>query len=167
MYIGQMINHSDKLIYHACFLIKRSPVIDPAVRNCIFSRYPQGEAVYQALPFRSVSPGGAEEQGMTTQQARKQSNDGYGAVQNLVPGTLVPGRVSIQHFGLLTAVCPVRSPGLLKALESVLVYGKTRREACEEFGITQSYFSVKYRRLQTVSLLAIRLARFFGDEQQT
>ncbi|EAB2798908.1 transcriptional regulator [Salmonella enterica] len=81
-----------------------------------------------------------------------------------VPGMLVPGQVSTRHFRLLTIICQVRSPALLKALEQVLVYGKSRRLACEDTGVTQSYFSVKYRRLQIISQLIMQVACICQEE---
>ncbi|EBJ9978066.1 hypothetical protein D2U39_25345, partial [Salmonella enterica] len=81
-----------------------------------------------------------------------------------VPGMLVPGQVSTRHFRLLTIICQVRSPDLLKALEQVLVYGKSRRLACEDTGVTQSYFSVKYRRLQIISQLIMQVACICQEE---
>ncbi|EBR4458256.1 transcriptional regulator [Salmonella enterica] len=79
-------------------------------------------------------------------------------------GLLIPGHVSVRRFQLLTIICQVRSPALLKALEQVLVYGESRKKACEENDVTQSYFSVKYRRLQAVSQIATQIVELSAIE---
>uniref|UniRef100_UPI00300E1FD3 PapB/FocB family fimbrial expression transcriptional regulator n=1 Tax=Citrobacter arsenatis TaxID=2546350 RepID=UPI00300E1FD3 len=74
-----------------------------------------------------------------------------------IPGVLLPGEVDIHYFRLLVTVCVLHSPCLQQALEDVLVHGKTRQEACRDNGISQSYFSVKYRHIQMVSQTVFRM----------
>lgn len=50
-----------------------------------------------------------------------------------------------------------RKKNMQDALEEVLVRGLTRREACERHGVSQSHFSVKYRRLQMVNQTVVRM----------
>ncbi|HII3146302.1 MAG: PapB/FocB family fimbrial expression transcriptional regulator [Hafnia sp.] len=77
-----------------------------------------------------------------------------------VPGVLLPGEVDIRYFRLLVTVCVLHSPCIQRALEDVLVHGKTRQEACGDNGVSQSYFSVKYRHMQLVSQTVFRMCDF-------
>ncbi|HCW0180999.1 MULTISPECIES: PapB/FocB family fimbrial expression transcriptional regulator [Citrobacter] len=77
--------------------------------------------------------------------------------RHFIPGTLEPGRVNICHFRLLIAMGITGKKNMQDALEEVLVRGLTRREACERHGVSQSHFSVKYRRLQMVNQTVVRM----------
>ena len=78
-------------------------------------------------------------------------------------GELIPGQVDIRLFRLLTTVCVMHSPNIRQSLEDFLVHGKSRREACEANGVTQSYFSVKYRHMQMVSRTVARICEFVSE----
>jgi hypothetical protein len=69
------------------------------------------------------------------------------------PGTLIPGAVDRKYFYNLVEICEITNPKMIGALEQVLVAGKTRKEACGSFNVTVSYFSIKIRQLQSVSIL--------------
>lgn len=69
------------------------------------------------------------------------------------PGVLIPGRVDQKYFFSLVEICDITNPRMVSALEQVLVFGKTRREACGEFSVAASNFSIKVRQLQSVSTL--------------
>ncbi|MEB2307503.1 PapB/FocB family fimbrial expression transcriptional regulator [Citrobacter braakii] len=79
-----------------------------------------------------------------------------------ISGVLYPGQVDIRYFRLLVTVCVLHSPGIKQALEDVLVHGKTRQEACRNNGVSQSYFSVKYRHMQMVSQTVFRMCDFIS-----
>lgn len=83
-----------------------------------------------------------------------------------ISGTLTPGQVDIRYFRLLVNVCVLHSPCIQKALEDVLVYGKTRKEACLDNGVSQSYFSVKYRHIQCVSQTVMRICNLINHNQR-
>lgn len=68
-------------------------------------------------------------------------------------GTLVPGQVERKYLYGLVEICEVTNPKMVGALEQVLVAGMSRKDACKEFGVAESYFSIKVRRLQGVSIL--------------
>lgn len=68
-------------------------------------------------------------------------------------GKLIPGTVDRKYFYNLVKICEITNPKMIGALEQVLVAGKTRKEACGDFNVTVSYFSVKIRQLQSVSIL--------------
>lgn len=69
------------------------------------------------------------------------------------PGVLVPGKVRQDYFFSLVEISEINNPKMVGALEQVLVFGKTRREACEQFSVSVSYFSIKIRQLQNTSIL--------------
>lgn len=69
------------------------------------------------------------------------------------PGTLIPGTVDRKYFYNLVEICEIANPNMIGALEQVLVSGKARKEACGNFNVTVSYFSIKIRQLQSVSIL--------------
>ncbi|MBC6504703.1 transcriptional regulator [Citrobacter freundii] len=81
-----------------------------------------------------------------------------------IPGTLVPGRVDVRHFRLLAAVSMISRKNTQAALEDVLVRGLTRREACERHGVSLSHFSVKYRQLQMISQMVVRIYPWVEDD---
>ena len=80
------------------------------------------------------------------------------------PGALLPGQVKREYLYSLVEICEVTNPKMVGALEQVLVSGATRKDACKEFGVTASYFSVKVRQLQNVSIL---LQSLFPCAQQS
>lgn len=81
-----------------------------------------------------------------------------------IPGTLLPGGVDICHLRLLLTLCNISNPGMMMALEDVLVRGMSRREACERNRVSQSHFSVKYRRLQDVNQIVVRIFPYIRNE---
>lgn len=81
-----------------------------------------------------------------------------------VPGVLHPGVVDIRHLRLLLTLCSISNPGMVMALEDVLVSGLSRREACERNRVSQSHLSVKLRRLQDVNQMVLRIYPYVRDE---
>lgn len=76
--------------------------------------------------------------------------------------TLIPGKVSERYFLLLIAVCTLRNKNMQSALEDVLVNGLSRQDACKKHNVSQSYFSVKYHHMQTMSR---KIALIHASEQ--
>lgn len=72
-------------------------------------------------------------------------------------GPMHQGQVSASYFRILTRIHVIHSRRIRQALESFLVYGVTRKVACEQSGATLSYFSVKLHELQRVHLAIIEL----------
>ncbi|MGY0144666.1 PapB/FocB family fimbrial expression transcriptional regulator [Edwardsiella tarda] len=54
-------------------------------------------------------------------------------------------------------ICTINSNAMRQAIEDVLVNGKSRRDACNENKVSQSYFSVKYRHVRRVNSIVIKL----------
>ncbi|MBJ9325205.1 PapB/FocB family fimbrial expression transcriptional regulator [Citrobacter braakii] len=77
-----------------------------------------------------------------------------------IPGEMVPGRVNIKYLRLLLLICNVNNPRVCKAMEDVLVYGKSRKQACLDNGITQGYFSMKYQKLQFISQTIMKMYEY-------
>lgn len=68
-------------------------------------------------------------------------------------GQLIVGNVDRNHFNLLVDIVGVKNESMVSALRDVLVFGKTRKQACEDNNVPQSYFSIKIRQLQRMSEL--------------
>ena len=81
-------------------------------------------------------------------------------------GTLVPGAVSHELFSLLSDISSIHSERILMALRIFLVEGKTRQEACELSGISQSCFSTKLRQLQVLSCTVARMYSWYVSETE-
>lgn len=89
--------------------------------------------------------------------------DAFNMLRREMLGELMPGQVDIRLFRLLLRVCVMHSPSMRQSLEDVLVHGKSRQEACEANGVSQSYFSVKYRHMQMVSRTVARICEFVSE----
>ncbi|EDN6746593.1 transcriptional regulator [Salmonella enterica] len=94
---------------------------------------------------------------MQTIYPEKSECDDFNSCSTHIPGVLIPGKIDICHFRLLMTVSMIKKKNLQKALEDVLVRGHKRREVCERYGVSQSYFSVKYNQLQLISQTAVRI----------
>ena len=77
-----------------------------------------------------------------------ESSDNKDECLFLIPGEMVPGRVNVKYLRLLLLISNITNPRMCKAMEDVLVYGKSRKEACIDNNVSQGYFSLKYQRLQ-------------------
>ncbi|WP_306588084.1 PapB/FocB family fimbrial expression transcriptional regulator [Hafnia paralvei] len=71
-------------------------------------------------------------------------------------GKLIPGKVDGNLFHLLISIVGVKNEKMVFALRDVLVHGKSRKQACSEYNVSQSYFSIKHHQLQGVSVLMAR-----------
>lgn len=71
-------------------------------------------------------------------------------------GKLIPGEVDGDLLHLLVSIVGVKNEQMVLALRDVLVHGKTRKQACGDYNVSQSYFSIKLHQLQGVSVLISR-----------
>lgn len=99
--------------------------------------------------------------------SRAHEDRGLNIMNATISGELTPGQVDIRLFRLLSTVCVMHNPNIQQSLEDFLVHGKTRREACEANGVTQSYFSVKFRHMQVVSRTVARICELIYEEGHT
>ncbi|HII3146304.1 TPA: PapB/FocB family fimbrial expression transcriptional regulator [Citrobacter braakii] len=81
-------------------------------------------------------------------------------MQGICAGTLIPGRVSVQYFRLLTGISPIRSRKVLQALHDYFVEGQSRVQVCEAHGVGQGYLSVKIKELKILNRKIHNLCRF-------
>ncbi|MEG2683443.1 PapB/FocB family fimbrial expression transcriptional regulator [Citrobacter sp.] len=77
-----------------------------------------------------------------------------------VPGSLFPGRVSVQYFSLLADISPIRSRKVIQALHGYFVEGLPRGQVCEAHGVGQGYLSVKIKELKILNRKIHDLCRF-------
>lgn len=76
-------------------------------------------------------------------------------------GFLKPGAVAQEHFMLLIDISSINSPKVIQALEAFLVTGKSRKEVCELFGVSQGYFSIKLKQLQDISKIVVVMYPYY------
>lgn len=80
----------------------------------------------------------------------------------VIPGEMMPGKVNINYLRLLLLISNTNNPRVCKAMEDVLVYGVSRKQACLDNGITQGYFSIKYQKLQFISQIVAKMNSFIN-----
>ncbi len=76
-------------------------------------------------------------------------------------GILLPGEVSERHFWLLIEISGMHSEKVINALREHLVMGYTRREACEQHGVSQGYLSGALVRIQHLSQTVNNLLPYY------
>lgn len=81
--------------------------------------------------------------------------------------TLSPGKMSESQFWLLAEISPVHSEKVLNALRDFLVFGYTRKEACERHSVSPGYFSGALNRFQRISQTVDRLIPFYLSETRS
>ncbi|EIL0863430.1 transcriptional regulator [Salmonella enterica] len=86
----------------------------------------------------------------------------YFHCDNCIHGEMEPGTVDPRYFRLLLTIGSTGSYKMRKALEDVLVHGTSRKDACSKYGVAQSNFSVKYQRLQFVSMTVAQMCLYIS-----
>ena len=76
---------------------------------------------------------------------------------------LTAAELSEEHFWLLTEVSPIHSQKVIYALKDFLVLGFNRREVCERYNVSYSYFSISLRRFSYVNRVVSLLASYYLD----
>lgn len=76
-------------------------------------------------------------------------------------GTLLAGKVSENQFWLLMEISPIHSKKVINALRDLLVFGYSKREACERYDVSQGYLSSALRRIQKLNYTVSKLAPFY------
>ncbi|ELO5001015.1 adhesin biosynthesis transcription regulatory family protein [Escherichia coli] len=77
---------------------------------------------------------------------------------------LSPGKMSEHHFWLLADVSSLHSEKVINALRDFLVFGYTRKEACERHNVSPGYFSGALNRFQRVNQTVDKLVPFYLSE---
>ncbi|MEB5958159.1 adhesin biosynthesis transcription regulatory family protein [Escherichia coli] len=75
------------------------------------------------------------------------------------------GKVSELHFWLLMELSPIRSEKAIYALRDFLVQGCDRRDACNRYGISLSYFSNVLARFLRTHMTASQLASYYSSSE--
>lgn len=65
--------------------------------------------------------------------------------------SLLPGKVPVQYFRLLTDISPIRSKKVIQALQDFFVEGRPRIHVCDLHGVGQGYLSVKIKELNALN----------------
>lgn len=77
------------------------------------------------------------------------------------PGYLVKGMIHAKYFRLLIDLSSIRSSKGIYALEDYLVKGRDLKEICNEYGITQSYFTGLLSKLQEFNYNVINILPYY------
>ncbi|ELU9693581.1 PapB/FocB family fimbrial expression transcriptional regulator [Escherichia coli] len=73
---------------------------------------------------------------------------------------LTPGKVSEGLFWSLIELSPLRSEKVIRALKDFLVLGYTRKEVCEKYEVSYSYFSLALKRIRHVDDVVCQLVQY-------
>ena len=80
-------------------------------------------------------------------------------------GVLKPGEVSEPLFWWLIELSPLRSEKMVCALRDFLVMGYSRREVCERYKVSYSYFSVVLKRIIYIDRVICELMYYYVSAQ--
>lgn len=80
----------------------------------------------------------------------------------LKQGWLISGYVRDAHFWLLVGISSMHSDRAINALFDFLVKGKSRKEACLEYGVNSGHFNIGLNRLQYISHAAAKMAEYYS-----
>ncbi|HBC5825667.1 TPA: adhesin biosynthesis transcription regulatory family protein [Escherichia coli] len=78
---------------------------------------------------------------------------------------LLPGKVDGIQFLLLVEISSIHSEKVIQALGDYLVYGYSRKEACDRHSVSLSYFSITLKRLRKINQAVYLLAPFYINEK--
>lgn len=73
---------------------------------------------------------------------------------------LKPG-ISREHFRKLIKLSGIHSQGAIQAMEAYFVDEVTRKEACEKYGVSQSYFSVSLKKIRLSNKLVADIIKYY------
>ncbi|EFH5765124.1 transcriptional regulator [Escherichia coli] len=76
----------------------------------------------------------------------------------------MPGKVPEDFFWALMELSPLRSEKVIRALKDFLVFGYTRKEVCERYGVSYGYFSVALKRTRHVNNIIYQLMHSYISE---
>lgn len=70
--------------------------------------------------------------------------------------------LSEEQFWMLVEISPLYSEKVICALRDFLVSGYTRREVCEKYNVSLSYFSIALGRISHVNYIVSSLVSYYG-----
>lgn len=77
---------------------------------------------------------------------------------------LMPDNMTEEQFWLLIEISPMHSERIVLALRDYLLYGHSRKAACERHGVNNGYLSTCMGRLFHTSHLVAKLAPYYQQE---
>lgn len=75
--------------------------------------------------------------------------------------------LSEEQFWMLVEISPLHSEKVICALMDFLVFGYTRREVCEKYNVSLSYFSIALGRISHVNQVVSSLASYYDGNHRT
>lgn len=74
--------------------------------------------------------------------------------------------LSEEQFWMLIEISPLHSEKVIRALRDFLVFGYSRREVCETYKVSRSYFSVSLGRVSHVDNVVSLLALYYDGTRR-
>lgn len=72
--------------------------------------------------------------------------------------------LSEEQFWMLIEISPLHSEKVICALRDFLVYGYARREVCDKYNVSLSYFSIALGRISHVNHVVSSLASYYDSK---
>ncbi|MJN97651.1 transcriptional regulator [Salmonella enterica subsp. enterica] len=91
--------------------------------------------------------------------------DDYLMMSSGVVNSLKSGKIDDIQFALLIEISSIHSEKVILSLKDYLVYGYTRKEACDRHNVSLSYFSCALKRLKKVNQAVSWLAPYYVEEK--
>lgn len=91
--------------------------------------------------------------------------DDYLIMNKSESNALAPGRVDDIQFLLLVEISSIHSDKVIQSLKDYLVYGYSRKEACERHHVSLSYFSSALKRLKRINQAVSWLVPYYKQEK--
>lgn len=79
---------------------------------------------------------------------------------------LIPGFVSESVFDLLIELSSIHSIKVISALRDYLVLGDARKDVCERYGASISYFSIALGRLFRINQIVSQLICYYHETER-
>ncbi|HDQ7021239.1 TPA: transcriptional regulator [Escherichia coli] len=79
--------------------------------------------------------------------------------------SLIPGNMDDIQFLLLVEISSIHSDKVIQSLKDYLVYGYSRKEACERHHVSLSYFSSALKRLKRINQAVSWLVPYYKQEK--
>ncbi|EFH6442389.1 TPA: transcriptional regulator [Escherichia coli] len=76
---------------------------------------------------------------------------------------LSPGSIVEEQFWMLAEISPLHSEKVIRALYDFLVLGYSRREACNKYNVSLSYFSIALGRMSHVNYIVSLLMLYYDN----
>ncbi|HFS3216207.1 TPA: PapB/FocB family fimbrial expression transcriptional regulator, partial [Escherichia coli] len=81
---------------------------------------------------------------------------------NTHKNALIPGRVEDEHFWLLIGISTIHSKKVVMSMQDYLVHGIPRKNVCEKYKLSHSYFDNSLARLHRISCLITGLIKYYS-----